>query len=112
MSSSVIFFPQQFSCLALRDNLTPELQLMKKMVVLLDPKSDNDSRLLAEKIGYEYSEIKWLETQQSPTETILEKWISDGKCLSDLKTYLFEMGRLDVVSLFEDDTISTSCSKV
>jgi hypothetical protein len=67
--------------------------------------------LLAEKIGYEYSEIKWLETQQSPTETILEKWISDGKCLSDLKTYLFEMGRLDVVSLF-DDAISTSGSKV
>jgi hypothetical protein len=83
----VISFPQQFSCLALRENLTPELQLMKKMVVLLDPKSDNDSRLLAEKIGYEYSEIKWLETQQSPTETILDKWISDGKCLSDLKTY-------------------------
>lgn len=79
------------------------------MVVLLDPKSDNDSRLLAEKIGYDYSEIKWLETQQSPTETILEKWISDGKCLSDLKTYLLEMGRLDVVSLF-DDTIMNSTS--
>lgn len=100
----------QFSCIALRENLTPELQLMKKMVVLLDPKSDNDSRLLAEKIGYDYSEIKWLETQQSPTETILEKWISDGKCLSDLKTYLLEMGRLDVVSLFEDDTIRASGS--
>lgn len=95
-----LFF--QFLPLALKENVGPEHTLLQKMILKLDPKSDNDYRILAEKIGYTYEQIKWLETQDSPTEILLDKWISGGKLVSDLKGHLSDIGRLDVLSEIEE----------
>ncbi|XP_076096059.1 UNC5C-like protein isoform X2 [Mytilus galloprovincialis] len=92
----------QFLPLALKENVGPEYTLLQKMILKLDPKSDNDYRILAEKIGYTYEQIKWLETQDSPTEILLDKWISGGKLVSDLKGHLSDIGRLDVLSEIEE----------
>ncbi|CAC5372053.1 UNC5 [Mytilus coruscus] len=92
----------QFLPLALKENVGPEHTLLQKMILKLDPKSDNDYRILAEKIGYTYEQIKWLETQNSPTEILLDKWISGGKLVSDLKGHLSDIGRFDVLSEIEE----------
>ena len=79
---------------------------MKSLILKLDPSGENDYTVLAEKIGYTCEEIKWLEEQKgnkSPTEVLLEKWILDGNQLKDLQKYLQEMGRLDAVSVLQDD---------
>lgn len=85
------------SSIALEKNLVKEQRQIQKLVLLLDPKSDNDYRILAAKLGYEYEQIRWLEEQQSPTEAILIKWTKDGKKVEDLAPVLSEMGRLDAI---------------
>ncbi|XP_071165784.1 UNC5C-like protein [Mytilus edulis] len=90
------------SSLALKRNLTKDRKQMKSLILKLDPKSDMDYTMLAEKIGYQPEEIRWLEEQKglkSPTEIILQKWIDDGHQLIDLEHYFSDMEREDCVSV-------------
>ncbi|XP_052103906.1 UNC5C-like protein isoform X2 [Mytilus californianus] len=94
------------SSLALKRNLTKDRKQMKSLILKLDPKSDKDYTMLAEKIGYQPEEIRWLEEQKghkSPTEILLQKWIDDGHQLIDLEHYLSEMEREDCVSVLSGD---------
>lgn len=76
----------------------------------MDPHSDNDWKVLAEKIGYTYDKIRWLETQRSPMELLLNKFKEDGKDISDLKGPLSQIGRLDAVSEIEETEMNSNQS--
>ncbi|XP_063430881.1 netrin receptor UNC5B-b-like [Mytilus trossulus] len=96
---------REISPLALKKHPGTQRKVMKDLILKLDIKGERDYRLLAEKIGYSYEQIRWLEQQscpKSPTEIILEKWIGDGRGLQELKPHLHQMGRLDAVSAIED----------
>lgn len=80
-------------------------KVIQGLLLKLDPESNGDYRLLAEKLGYTAEQITWLrqvQTPKSPTETILEQWIQDGNRLRDLHPCLVSMGRLDAASVIED----------
>lgn len=101
----VVFICFQISPLALKRHPGTQRKVMKDLILKLDIKGERDYRLLAEKIGYSFEQIRWLEQQncpKSPTEIILEKWIGDGRGLHELKPHLHQMGRLDAVSAIED----------
>ncbi|CAC5372052.1 unnamed protein product [Mytilus coruscus] len=98
----------EISPLALKRHPGTQRKVMKDLILKLDIKGERDYRLLAEKIGYSFEQIRWLEQQncpKSPTEIILEKWIGDGRGLQELKPHLHQMGRLDAVSVIEDKFI-------
>ncbi|KAL3873487.1 hypothetical protein ACJMK2_036597 [Sinanodonta woodiana] len=83
-------------------NEEPEATLYQKLILLLDPKqhacSDaGDWQALAEKMGYNEQDITWLESQQSPTKLLIDKWRDDGKSYKDLMNLLQEINRLDAV---------------
>ncbi|KAL3873489.1 hypothetical protein ACJMK2_036599 [Sinanodonta woodiana] len=76
-----------------------ESEITRRLVLLLDPKSNteicSDWRGLAEKMGYDQAEINWLNTQGSPTEILIEKWIEKNKSFHELQTVMEEIDRLD-----------------
>lgn len=75
----------------------PHDNLIKELIILLDPQSEvnSDWRNLAEKMDCGLTRIRWLGTQSSPTQVLLEKWLEDGKTFKELENVMKEIHRED-----------------
>lgn len=63
----------------------------------------NDFRLLAEKVGLDKDDIRWLELQNNPTQLILQEFETQkDPSIGRFKAILDEMRRYDVVQVIED----------
>lgn len=63
----------------------------------------NDYRLLAEKVGLDKNNIRWLGQKENPTELILQKFESQKDCsVGRFKAILEQMERNDVITVIEE----------
>lgn len=82
----------------------PRMELDRKLIILLDPKSDmgaGDFRDLATKMDMDYSHVHYLESQTNPTEQLLKQWRGENRSLAELKKVLVDINRLDAAKEVE-----------
>ncbi|OWF40847.1 hypothetical protein KP79_PYT09249 [Mizuhopecten yessoensis] len=77
----------------------------RDLTKLMNPKSEHDWRLLAQRLGYTPKEIKAWATQNDPCMALLSEWYATHKTVEAshaVLTILQEMNRLDAVIILEN----------
>ncbi|OWF53492.1 Netrin receptor UNC5B [Mizuhopecten yessoensis] len=88
----------------LTHNGDPRQELHRKLIILLDPKTNSDAgdfRDLASHMDLDGAHVTYLENQPNPTEQLLKQWKDDKKSLHELKKVLSDIHRPDAVEEVE-----------
>ena len=100
------YFSVGFDSLPTVHSLSRELR--SKLCVILDPPHEYDWKVLAEKIGLSYKDIRWIESRNafSPTEILFNLWETTDSLklqhpLHEMADILQQMGRDDAVKIIE-----------
>ena len=98
------YFSVGFESLPTAHSLSRELR--SKLCVILDPPHEYDWKVLAEKLGLDYTYIRWIEsrTAYSPTEILLDFWETTYNLklrypLQKMADILQQMGRDDAAEI-------------
>jgi len=100
------YFSVGFESLPTAHSLSRELR--SKLSVILDPPHEYDWKVLAEKIGLSYTDIRWIESRNafSPIEILFNLWETRDSLkhqypLEKMADILQQMGRDDAVEIIE-----------
>lgn len=78
-------------------NNNPKDELMNELIILLD--ADNveasDWKVLAEKMGCGLARIRWLASNKSPTQVLIEQWLADNHTYKQLEELMVAIERPD-----------------
>ena len=100
------YFSVGFESLPTAHSLSRDLR--SKLSVILDPPHEYDWKVLAEKIGLSYTDIRWIESRNafSPTEILFNLWETTDSLklqypLQEIADIFEKMGRDDAVKIIE-----------